>query len=120
MANPQLTVRQREDLFAPFFKKTKEELERLSGGDADLLFALRRKLAKDLGYLERGVPMFRRKLKAQKRKEQNGLCAVCLKPLPEKGAELDRFEAKLGYTAQNTRLVHHECHIEDQEKKKYA
>jgi hypothetical protein len=43
-----------------------------------------------------------------------------MKPLPEKGAELDRFEAKLGYTAQNTRLVHHECHIEDQAKKKYA
>ena len=120
MANPQLTKQQREDLFAPFFRRTKEELERLSGGDGDLLFALRRKLAKDLGYLERGAPMLRRKLKAQKRKEQNGLCAACHKLLPEKGAELDRFEAKLGYTAQNTRLVHHECHIDAQAKKKYA
>jgi len=120
MANPQLTKQQREDLFAPLFKKTKEELDRLSSGDADLMFALRRKLSKELMYLERGVPIIRVKLKAQKRKEQNGLCAVCMKALPEKGAELDRFEAKLGYTAQNTRLVHHECHIEDQTKKKYA
>jgi len=120
MANPQLTKEQREELFAPLFKRTKEELDRLSDGDGDLLFALRRKLAKDLGYLERGVPMMRVKLKAQKRKEQSGLCAVCGKPLPEKGAELDRFVAKLGYTLENTRLVHHECHIEDQQKKKYA
>ncbi len=59
MANPQLTKRQREHLFTPLFKKTRDELERLSGGDADLLFALRRKLAKELGYLERGVPMMR-------------------------------------------------------------
>jgi hypothetical protein len=73
MANPQLTKQQREDLFAPLFKETKDELERLAAGDADLLFALRRKLAKDLGYLERGVPMMRVKLKAEKRKEQDGI-----------------------------------------------
>jgi len=120
MANPQLTKQQRENLFSPLFQKTKDELDRLSAGDADLLFALRRKLAKDLGYLERGTPMQRRQLKAKKRKKQNGLCAICGKPMPEKGAELDRFEARRGYTSQNTRLVHHECHIEDQEKKKYA
>lgn len=120
MANPQLTKQQREDMFAPLFKRTKEELERSAAGDADLLFALRRKLAKELGYLERGVPMKRMKLKAHKRKEQDGLCTICMKPLPVKGAELDRFEAKLGYTAQNTRLVHHECHIAEQTNKGYA
>jgi hypothetical protein len=120
MANPQLTKQQRDELFAPLLKKTKEELDLLSFGDPDLLFALRRKLAKELGYLERGAPMMRVKLKAQKMKEQNGLCAFCNRPLPEKGSELDRFVAKLGYTAENTRLVHHDCHIEDQMKKKYA
>jgi hypothetical protein len=120
MANPQLTKEQREKIFAPLFVKTKAELERLSAGNDDLLFALRRKLAKDLGYLERDGPAKRKQLKRKKRMEQNGLCAICAKPLPEKGAELDRFEAKLGYTPGNTRLVHHECHIEEQEKKKYA
>lgn len=120
MANPQLTKQQREEIFAPLFKKIKEELDVLSAGDPDLLFALRRKLVKDLGYLERGVPMMRVRLKAQKMKEQEGLCAVCGKALPEKGSELDRFEAKLGYTPENTRLVHHDCHIEDQSKKKYS
>ena len=120
MANPQLTKQQREELFAPLFKKTKEELDILSSGDPDLLFALRRKLAKELGYLERGVPMTRVRLKAKKMKEQNGLCGVCNLPLPEKGSELDRFVAKLGYTSENTRLVHHDCHIEDQKQKKYA
>lgn len=120
MANPQLTKQQREEIFTPFFRKITEELDLLSAGDPDLLFALRRKLVKDLGYLERGVPMIRVRLKAQKMKQQNGLCAICERPLPVKGSELDRFVAKLGYTAENTRLVHHDCHIDDQSKKKYS
>jgi hypothetical protein len=120
MANPQLTKQQREEIFTPLFRKITEELDRLSSGDPDLLFALRRKLAKELIYKERGVPMVRVRLKAQKMKEQNGLCAICGKPLPDKGSELDRSVAKLGYTPENTRLVHHDCHIEDQIRKKYS
>ncbi len=110
----------REKVFAPLFIKTKAELERLSAGDDDLLFALRRKLVKDLGYLERDGPAKRSQLKRKKRIEQNGLCGICGKPLPEEGAELDRFEAMLRYTPENTRLVHHECHIEEQKNKKYT
>ena len=120
MPNPQLTTAQRESLFAPLFRQTKDELERLSGGDLRLLWALRRKLAKELIYLERGTPAARTKLKMKKWIEQKGICPVCSLLLPEKNSELDRSDAFLGYTAENTRLVHHECHIEDQKKKKYA
>ena len=56
----------------------------LSNGDAGLLFALRRKIYKELTYDERTKPMARRKLKEQKRKEQGGLCPVCHRPLPAK------------------------------------
>jgi len=107
MANPQLTKEQREALFQPLFECVEEELERLSGGDERLLWALRRKLAKELVYLERSTPAARSKLKIQKRMEQKGICPVCNERLPEKNAELDRFEAFHGYTAENTRLVHH-------------
>lgn len=120
MPNPLLTAEQRKTLFSPFFQKTKDELERLAGGDSRILWALRRKLAKELIYLERSTPAARTKLKMKKWVEQKGICPICDKPLPKKNAELDRTEAILGYTPENTRLVHHECHIADQAKKKYA
>jgi hypothetical protein len=120
MPNPQLTSEQRQTLFAPLFLRTKEELERLSGGDPRIQWALRRKLAKELVYLERSTPAARTKLKMKKWIEQKGICPVCLQLLPEKNAELDRVEAFLGYVPENTRLVHHECHISEQAKKKYA
>jgi hypothetical protein len=77
MSNPQLTPEQRTSLFTPLFCRTKEELERLSGGDARLLWALRRKLAKELTYLERSTPAARTKLKMKKWIEQRGICPVC-------------------------------------------
>ena len=120
MANPQLTKEQRESLFVPLFKLVRAELERLSSGNPELLFALRRKLFKELTYLERDTPAARNKLKALKFKEQHGLCVACGKILPKKGAELDRLEAKLGYTADNTRLLHHDCHIEQQKSRNYC
>ena len=120
MANPQLSKEQRETLFQPLLERVKAELERLSGGDERLLWALRRKLAKELVYLERSTPAARSKLKFEKRMEQKGLCPICNELLPEKNAELDRFEAFHGYTADNTRLVHHECHISEQVKKRYS
>jgi hypothetical protein len=120
MPNPQLTPTQRATLFAPLFQHTKEELERLSDGNARLLWALRRKLTKELLYLERSTPAARTKLKMKKWIEQRGICPVCSRLLPEKNAELDRFDAFLGYTFENTRLVHHDCHIAEQAKNKYA
>src|SRR5262245_12405899 len=102
MPNPQLSTDQRTQLYAPLLKLVKNELERLSSGDPKLLWALRRKLTKDLGYLERSTPAFRTKLKMQKWIEQKGICPICSTLLPEKNAELDRFEAFLGYTKENT------------------
>ncbi len=49
----------------------------MSHGDPELLFAYRRKLFKELTYDERSKPSVRRRLKAIKRAEQHGLCAVC-------------------------------------------
>ena len=120
MPNPTLTEEQRQNLFRPLFHKLKAELNELAAGDPALLFALRRKLVKELGYLEKGPPAHRKKLKATMWKKQNGLCALCGKDMPEKGSELDRFEAIYGYTEANVRLVHRKCHIADQESKGYA
>lgn len=95
------------------------DLDRKSAGDRELLFALRRRLIVKLTHDERGTPAFRSKLKQLKRTEQNGMCAICGEKLPLKYAELDRLKASLGYTPENTRLVHHECHIDDQAMKSY-
>ena len=107
-------------LFQPLFERIKADLEQLSSDDKKLLWALRRKLTKELGYLERGHPTVRRKLKIMKWREQNGICPICNEILPEKNTELDRFEAFEGYTPENTRLLHHDCHIAEQAKKRYS
>jgi len=96
------------------------QLRALSGGDPDLLFAYRRKVYKELTYDERDKPLLRRQLKALKRGEQQGLCAACQKPLPEKYCVLDRFDAAKGYTPENTRLVCQACDIEAQAAKGYT
>jgi UTP:GlnB (protein PII) uridylyltransferase len=95
-------------------------LNGLAGEDFALLFAYRRKIAKELGYDERGKPMMRKVLKLNKMIAQKGLCAECQNELPKRGAELDRINAMDGYTEENTRLVHHECHVKSQEGKGFA
>ena len=62
MAGPRLTDEQRAKLFEPLFKRVQADLRRVSHGNKDLLWALRRKLAKELTYLERGTPTERRYL----------------------------------------------------------
>jgi len=119
MPNRNLTQPEKDELFNQLFSDVKAKLTQASGGDADLLWALRRKLFKELMYLERGKPMQRRALKQKKRIEQNGLCANCGNPLPDE-AELDRSEAMLGYTTENTRLVCHACHRTLQREKGFA
>ncbi len=94
-------------------------LQFLAGDDPELLFALRRRLYTRLMHLERGTPMHRTKLKRLKWKAQEGKCAICGKAMDQKGSELDRFKASDGYTVENTRLVHHECHVADQQAKGY-
>lgn len=120
MANPQLTKEQLAKLFAPLFERVVADLYTLSAGDPHLLWALRRKLTKELMYLERNTPAARNKLKAHMWSKQSGLCALCNQEMPQKGSELDRFEAYLGYVEENVRLVHHNCHVRDQAAKRYA
>lgn len=109
MPNRQLGPQELTELFNPLLVEVKSRLEQLSGGDADLLWALRRKLAKELSYLERGKPMLRRVLKGAKRAEQDNNCAMCGGELPAQGVVLDRLEAMRGYTAANTRLLCRDC-----------
>jgi UTP:GlnB (protein PII) uridylyltransferase len=66
MANRRLTEPELE-LFRPFLEEVRAQLHSLSGDDDQLFWALRRKLAKELSYDERGKPIHRRKLKAFKR-----------------------------------------------------
>lgn len=92
----------------------------LAAGDADLLFAYRRKVYKELTYDERDKPMVRKRLKALKRCEQGGICPLCKNPLPEKYCVLDRFIAAAGYTAENTRLICQDCDTKTQKSRGYA
>src|SRR5262245_58151189 len=97
-------------LFGPLLKRVLADLVRVSQGDAHLLWALRRKLAKELTYLERSTPTKRKVLKALVWATQKRKCAICKKELPLKNSELDRKDTVLGYVESNVRLVHHECH----------
>ncbi len=97
--------------------RTKAMIEEAAAGDPILLFALRRRLFIRLMYWERGTPAERTKLKAAKWAAQDGRCDICKEPVDRKGSELDRDNPVLGYTLENTRLVHHACHRRDQEAK---
>lgn len=96
------------------------QIAEAAGEDRELLFQVRRYVLKRLEFDERGTPTQRRKLKDEKRKWQKGLCAVCETALPERGAELDRFRAIEGYTAENTQLVCHACHQKAEEERGFA
>ena len=120
MPNRQLNATELEKLFSPLLAGTRERLNELSGGDPELLWALRRKLAKELSYDERGKPMHRRALKAYKRGEQGNRCARCACELPDKYVVLDRLAAMGGYTKENTRLLCRECDSTVQEERGFA
>jgi ribosomal protein L44E len=100
-------------------REVRGKLEKLSGGDPELLFAFRRKVAKELTYDERSKPAARKKLKAQKRVEQKGRCALCKKALPESYNVLDRYVASAGYTKENTRLICQRCDTKTQASRGY-
>ena len=117
MANRQLTKEELDQMFSPLLEEVRSKLVELSGKDGELLWALRRKLSKELTYDERGKPAHRKKLKAKKRAEQDNKCAVCGASLPDKNAELDCIEAMKGYIAENTRLIHQDCHRQIQEER---
>lgn len=98
----------------------RQHLEALAGGDADLLFALRRKVAKELTYDERDKPMVRRTLKRRMRKLQEGLCPLCEEKLPETYCVLDRFDAQGGYVEGNVRLLCETCDRNVQRERQYT
>ena len=98
----------------------RDRLKEFSHDDQLLLFAYRRKIAKELQYDERGKPGARGKLKAMKWGLQNGKCAECNEELPVKYSELDRKVAADGYTVENTELVHAQCHQARQAAKRYT
>lgn len=119
MPNRQLSQVELEKLFAPLLAEVRDHLTRLSKGDSELEWALRRKLFKELTYDERGKPMQRRKLKTLKRAEQDNKCPLCNKSLPSKYVVLDRLEAMKGYTTENTRLLCQECDTRVQQERGY-
>jgi hypothetical protein len=98
----------------------RERLTKLATGDPLLLFAYRRKIAKELSYDERGKPGARKQLKAMKWGLQGRKCAHCGEEMLLKNSELDRKNAADGYTEENTELVHHDCHQKRQAAKGYA
>ena len=89
-------------------------------GDPTLEWALRRYVYIRLGHDERGNPMQRKLLKLNKMIQQEGKCALCGVKLPRRGAELDRLEQTKGYTEENVRLLCHDCHRAEQEKRGFA
>jgi hypothetical protein len=95
-------------------------LDGFAKGDSKLLHHARRHVRVQLEYDERGKPMERKVLKATLMAKQGNKCAICQMPLPPKEAELDRACAIGGYTEQNCRVVHHDCHRKDQETKNFA
>jgi hypothetical protein len=97
----------------------RERLQTLAGSDRALLFAYRRKIAKELGYDERSKPMIRKRLKVAGRRTQNGLCPLCQGPVPAKYAVLDRLDAAAGYTEENTRLICEKCDRDLQAQRKF-
>ncbi len=120
MPNRQLTDDERIRLFSPLISEVRNRIETLSCGDKALAWALRRKLYKELSYDERNKPMHRKILKLKKMAAQKGLCDICGHELPLKNAVLDRAEAMLGYTEENTRLICPDCDVRIQTERGYA
>jgi hypothetical protein len=119
MANPQLTAEQL-NVANLLLADIRSRLEELSGSDPELLFALRRKVAKELGYDERSKPMARRALKRRMAILQDGLCAECRKGLPATYNVLDRHSAIGGYVEANVRLLCEACDREVQRQRRYT
>ncbi len=119
MANKNLNAEELEHA-NKLLAQIRDQLKILSQDDPLLLFAYRRKIAKELTYDERGKPGARGKLKALKWGLQNGKCADCGEDMPIKYSELDRKVAADGYTPENTELVHAKCHQARQAIKKYT
>lgn len=105
----------------PLLEQIRAALKDLSAGDSELLFAYRRKIAKELSYDERSKPSQRKSLKRRKLIAQDGKCALCGGALPPGGlgAVLDRLNAMDGYTDANTRLLCRDCDLKTQRERAF-
>ena len=100
--------------------EVRERITQTARGEQSHIWALRRYIYIRLMHDERGKPGERKKLKFKKMVEQDAKCAERGGKLPEKGSELDRFDAMTGYTPQNTRLLSHNCHRKMQSEKGFS
>lgn len=114
-----LTPAERTDKADPIVTKVREMIRDAAMGDAELEFAIRRRVWNKIGQDERSLKI-RIALKKLKRKKQNGECALCGKPLPAKGSVLDRLKTMDLYTEPNTRLLCPDCDRRVQEERRYA
>lgn len=122
MPNRKLDDVQRTKL-GELLNRVRAELCALSSGDPELLFAYRRKLAKELTYDERSKPQYRKALKQRMRAIQKGICAITeggKHPLPERYCVLDRFDAPKGYVVGNVQLICEDCDRRIQRGRGYA
>lgn len=119
MPTPKLTSKQLE-IAKDILSRIRGEILKVTGDDQDFLFALRRKIAKELIYDERGKPMHRKKLKEKMWKKQKGACAICKRQLSSNYTVLDRFSAPDGYKEENVQLICEKCDRNIQQNRKYS
>jgi len=109
---------QQADAAKRILEATRRMIRNAAKGHEELEFRLRRYVRIRLEHDERGKPLERKILKLKKFAEQHGLCAVCSKPMRlQDEPHLHRIVASRGYTFENTRLIHHECHRRQQRAK---
>jgi hypothetical protein len=114
-----LTPEERKNKADPIIAKLREMIHSAALGDAELEFAIRRRVWNKIGQDERSLKD-RIALKKLKRKTQDGKCALCEEPLPAKGSVLDRLKTMELYTEANTRLLCPVCDRRLQEERRYA
>lgn len=114
-----LTPAERSEKADPIIARVRRMIREAAMGDAELEFAIRRRVWNKIGQDERSL-RDRIRLKKLKRRTQQGMCAVCGEQLPKKGSVLDRLKTMDLYTEANTRLLCPKCDREIQEGRKYA
>lgn len=114
-----LTPTERTEKANPIIAKLREMIRQAAMGDAELEFAIRRRVWNKIGQDERSLKD-RIALKKLQRTKQDGKCATCNEPLPKKGAVLDRLKTMDLYTEENTRLLCPKCDSRIQEERRYA
>ena len=109
---------QQTEVAKKILEKTRQMIHESAKGNTEVEFRTRRYVRIRLEHDERGKPLERKLVKLRKFAEQRGLCAVCGNPMTlEEEPHLHRIVARKSYTLENTKLVHHGCHREQQRAK---